>query len=88
MWCIDRESPPVVEHQPAEVFEPWDGNIGEVCSLVSFFAHDSDSDLSSLNHVHIIAAITDGDAEGVWVERCHFADDACLVVWRAPVDYH
>lgn len=70
----------MVEHQSAEVLESWNCDVGEVCSLIAFFAHDSDPDLSCLNHVDVIATVTDCDTKGVWIGLRHFADDACLVV--------
>lgn len=56
------------EHKPVEPLEVGDGVVTELSCLVSFLAHDADTNVRGLNHVDIVTTVTDGQGVGFIVE--------------------
>ncbi len=52
------------KEESTEELELPDGIIGVSSSLIAFFAKDSNTDVSLLDHVHVICSITNGQSDG------------------------
>jgi hypothetical protein len=52
------------KEESAEELELPDGIIGVASCLVAFFAKDTNSDVSLLDHVYVISSITDCQSDG------------------------
>mgnify|MGYP001626726200 CR=1 FL=1 len=47
------------EKETAQELELEDGEVGKWASLASLFAHDTDANMGSLDHIDIVSTITD-----------------------------
>ena len=67
--------PTMNQNKSAQTFKILQGKITEQSRFVSFVSKDSDTDICRLNHVDIIASITDCETAGVWLVDFPKGDD-------------
>ena len=70
------------EEQATQVRVLIDCEISERGSLVTLFAHDADTDMCRLNHVHVVSTITDRQCYLVLASIPYVPHDVCLLRWR------
>jgi hypothetical protein len=68
----------MMKHQPVKPLESWHRIVTKICGLIPLFAHDPHSYRGSLDHINVIASITNGQRELVFA-ALHESDDVCLV---------
>lgn len=66
------------EQQLAEETELTNGNIGTSSSLQTFHAADTDTDVSSLDHRHIVCTVSNGQENGLQMTLDKLDDESFL----------
>lgn len=74
------------EKQSSETLEIRDGVVTELRSLISLFAHDTDSYSGRLDHVDVISSVTDSECQGRLVVLSHQINGGSLLCWRRSVN--
>lgn len=69
---------PVDEQQLLEEPELTDGDVGRSSSLESLDSRDSDSDVSCLDHAHVVCAVSDSEEDRVEVLLDELDDEGLL----------
>lgn len=74
------------EKSSSQVLETGHGVIGKGRSLVTFFTHKTESDVSLLNHVDIVGTISDSGSDSGVSVGLHKVNDICLLSRRGSVN--
>lgn len=77
----------VPEHQPVQSLEVGNGIVTESCCLITFLAHNTDTNRSRLDHIDIITSITNGKSEYIWVTLNEFYNFS-FIIWWWSVNYN
>ena len=81
------------EKQLSQIFESWQSIICKRSRLPTFFSKNSNTNMSTLNHIDIIRPISDRHCNQTWPNFTSkpFADkfnSFCFLCWRTPKDNH
>jgi len=69
---------PVNEQQLLEEAELADGDVGRARRLQTLVARDADANMGSLNHRHIVGAVSNGEQDGLEVLLDELDDEGLL----------
>ena len=63
------------EQGSSEVHKARNGIVSEGCSLISLFAHQTEANISRLDHVYVVCTIADSQSDFSVREFLHESDD-------------
>ncbi len=82
LWKV----PPVPKEKSTETSKLWNWIISEHWGLVTFFAFDSNPNVSWLNHIYIICSVTNCKCHLSFCSRFDEVYYVCFLGWRCSVN--
>ena len=86
--CLQAKRSAMPKNEASESLELLYAEICEYSGLVAFVAFNANADVSCLDHVDVVASISDCDCECIGLVLLHEFYDLCFLVWAASEHHY